>query len=152
MATEHTPKALERFPGYSVDEDGVVYSDTNWRGYGRRALAVHPGKDGYPRVRVMINGRRRNMGVHRLVAMAFLPPRPSAAHQLRHADGNKGNSAASNLLWGTAKDNAADRDDQGHPQRQDLEECRMSFTPGPCDGSAATSITGGYQGGVGAAE
>jgi hypothetical protein len=47
--------------------------------------------------------------VHHLVAEAFLPPKPSPAHQLRHLDGDSENNRASNLAWGTSLDNHADR-------------------------------------------
>lgn len=44
MATNYTP-------GYEVTEDGRVFSvGHNWRGYGKRELAVHVNRDGYFRV------------------------------------------------------------------------------------------------------
>lgn len=59
-------------------------------------------------------GMAKNCTVHRLVALAFLPP---GEGQIRHLDGNKLNNHATNLAWGTAKENASDRDSHGTTQR-----------------------------------
>ena len=105
-------------PGYRVCEDGRVFSvEHNWRGYGERELQQTPNADGYPSVRLTIYGRRIRLAIHRLVAQSFLPPRPSPNHELRHLDGNKQNSHADNLAWGTQKDNADDRERHGRTSR-----------------------------------
>lgn len=109
---------MSHTPGYEVTEDGHVFStESNWRGYCRRELEQHPNADGYPSVRVQIGGRRKRLAVHRLVAMWFLPARPSPLHQIRHLDGDKANPAASNLAWGTEQDNADDRERHGRTSR-----------------------------------
>jgi hypothetical protein len=115
----HTPD------GYEVTEDGRVFSvEHNWRGYGRRELQQTPNADGYPSVRVTVCGRRRRIAVHVLVAMKCLPPRPSLRHEVRHLDGDKTNRHASNLAWGTQKDNADDRERHGHTYHMTTEEAR----------------------------
>jgi hypothetical protein len=43
-----------------------------------------------------------------LVALAWIGPKPNDAYMVCHADGIPSNDSASNLYWGTAKDNAAD--------------------------------------------
>lgn len=63
----------------------------------------------YAAVSLRHNGKRERRTVHRMVADAFLPPKPSPAHEIRHLDGNRANNAASNLAWGTRKQNAEDR-------------------------------------------
>lgn len=64
-------------PGYEVTMDGSVFScESNWRGYGRRELVQTLNSHGYPSVRLMVNGRRVRLTIHRLVARDFLPPRP----------------------------------------------------------------------------
>lgn len=105
-------------PGYEVTPDGRVFSVLhNWRGYGRRELRQDLNIDGYPSVRLTIDGKRTRIAVHCLVAREHLPARPSPQHEVRHLDGNKANRAASNLAWGTAKENADDRELHGRTSR-----------------------------------
>lgn len=100
----HTPV------GYRVTSVGEVWSTgSNWRGYGERLMREHLDKDGYPYVRLTIAGSRKRFRVHFLVAQAFLGPRPSPQHEVRHLDGNKRHNTVTNLAWGTRKQNAADR-------------------------------------------
>ncbi|MDJ0489126.1 HNH endonuclease [Rhodococcus qingshengii] len=121
---EHT-KALEAaatpvrdFPGYEVDRQGAVWSCVhNWRGYGRRQITPTTDTYGYAKVRLSINGKRTKVPVARLVAEAFHGLRPTPDHQICHVDGNKLNNRAENLRWGTAKENAADRDSHGTTAR-----------------------------------
>lgn len=105
--------------GYEITEDGKVLSHSNWRGLGRRELAQDLNDDGYPSVRIVLNGKRIRYSVHRLVAMTFLSDRPSDKHEVRHLDGNKLNAHASNLAWGTRKENADDRERHGTTSRGD---------------------------------
>lgn len=112
-----TRTAIPSCPGYSATSDGEIWSETsNWRGMGPRAITPTPGAGGYLKVRVHIDGRRVNRAVHRLVAEAFLGPRP-ALMQIRHLDGNRLHNAASNLRYGTAAENAADREAHGTTAR-----------------------------------
>jgi hypothetical protein len=105
-------------PGYEITPDGKVFSVfTNWRGYGRREMQHTLNSDNYPSVRILINGKRKRLAVYILVAWQYLPPRPSQQHEIRHLDGNKLNSCANNLAWGTRKDNADDRERHGHTSR-----------------------------------
>src|SRR5687768_8506307 len=98
-------------PVYEITREGNVFSaTTNWRGRGRRELCQSPNSDGYPSVRVLVNGKRKRVAVHILVARCYLPPRPSQKHEIRHLDGDKLNPRADNLAWGTSKDNADDRE------------------------------------------
>jgi hypothetical protein len=47
------------------------------------------------------------------VIEAFVGPRPDWAEECRHDDGDTSNNAAGNLLWGTKKQNAEDRERHG---------------------------------------
>ena len=105
------------FPGYFITRDGRVISTIPWRGQQCRVLRAHPNRYGYYRVHVTQNGRRKQAAVHKLVAAAFLPSRPSSKHELRHLDGNKANNRDTNLAWGTRKDNADDRERHGRTAR-----------------------------------
>ena len=101
-------------PGYEVTKDGRVLSLAhNWRGYGPRELRQDLNDDGYPSVRLTIDGKRTRYSVHRLVAEAHLGARPSPRHEVRHLDGNKMNPHVLNLARGTQKENAEDRERHG---------------------------------------
>jgi hypothetical protein len=91
----------------------VRSAGTNWRGYGVRELVQQANANGYPSVRLTIGDNRKHIAVHRLVADAFLPPRPVGATQIRHLDGDPTNNRADNLAWGDAASNAADRSAHG---------------------------------------
>jgi hypothetical protein len=57
----------------------------------------------------------RNLLAHRLVLQTFVGPCPEGM-ECRHLDGNASNNRVSNLAWGTAVENAADRRMHGtHP-------------------------------------
>lgn len=104
-------------PGYYVTEDGRVLSTTGWRGSTVRELVQAPDQDGYLRVRVTLpSGRRVRAFVHRLVARAYHGPCPPG-HQCRHLNGDKTDNRAANLAWGTAAQNAADRNRHGSTVR-----------------------------------
>lgn len=109
----HIPMA----PGYFADTNGIIWSASGWRGHAYRQLVTNPDDHGYPSVRVMIAGKRKHIAVHRLMASAFLPPKPSLQHEVRHIDGIKTNSSCVNLAWGTRKDNADDREKHGRTSR-----------------------------------
>ncbi len=113
--TGHTQALM--VAGYEVTRDGRIFSTSNWRGYGRRELVQDLNEDGYPSVRVVLAGKRTRYAVHSLVAYAHLPARPSQRHEVRHIDGDKMNSGADNLAWGTPKENADDRERHGRTSR-----------------------------------
>lgn len=76
-----------------------------------------PNADGYPSVRLTLNGHRTRLAVHRLVAWVYLSPRPDPFHEVRHLNGNKADNRVENLAWGTRKQNAADREQHGRTSR-----------------------------------
>lgn len=63
----------------------------------------------YHTVRLYKNGKMHGRAVHKIMAEAFLGPRPSPVHQVRHLDGDHTNNQLDNIVWGTPKENAADR-------------------------------------------
>ena len=54
------------------------------------------------------NNRAKLWHVHRLVAITFLGPPPTAKHEVRHLDGCRNNNRITNLSWGTHKENGQD--------------------------------------------
>lgn len=72
---------------------------------------LQPGRSGrYGYLTVSLNkaGRASSKLVHRLVLRAFVGACPSG-QEVRHLDGNPRNNRASNLKYGTAKENSADQ-------------------------------------------
>lgn len=90
------------------------------RSYRERILryARHPG--GYQTVVLSNTGEQIGHYVHRLVAEAFLPPRPEAP-EVNHKDADKTNNHVSNLEWVTAAENGA------HASKAGL--CAKKLTP-----------------------
>lgn len=96
---------------YEASSDGQI------RMVGRAtARKPFPSRTGYRQVGMCINGKIYCKTVHSLVAEAFLGPRPKGL-QTRHIDGRKENNRADNLSYGTAIENAADRDRHGRTKR-----------------------------------
>ncbi|MCH5645131.1 HNH endonuclease [Gordonia sp. ABSL49_1] len=105
---------IAEYPNYRVYTDGTVWSvGTDWRGYGMREMKQIPDMYGYLKVRLTNTAGRRKISVHQIVAESFLGPRPTPGHQVRHLNGCRSDNRAINLAWGTAADNARDRDRHG---------------------------------------
>lgn len=64
---------------------------------------------GYLKVHVRVNGRRKQLGVHRLVAEAFVP-NPNTLPEVNHINCVKTDNRACNLEWVSHKDNILNRD------------------------------------------
>lgn len=94
---------VEEFPKYTVSRDGVVMRSG-------RVVVTFKDKKGYLRVNMIDGKRRKQLGVHRLVANAFIGD--SRGKIVRHLDGNASNCSASNLAFGTAVENENDK--RGH--------------------------------------
>lgn len=94
---------------YRVSDAGRVASFYH-RGGAREQplfLKAAPNNPGYPRVTLQNpNGCQFYRRVHRLVAMAFLPPVEGKPF-VNHIDGDKTNNSVSNLEWTTNVDNIA---------------------------------------------
>lgn len=104
MTTE-TWKALAEFPSYEVSDQGSVR---------RNGRVKHPRIDrkGYHQVTLWANSKSHKRMVSRLVAEAFIGPRP-AGQVVRHKDGIKAHNHASNLQYGTPTENEADKATHG---------------------------------------
>lgn len=94
-----------RFPGYFIGMHGQVMSCIK-----RTPKILSPIKmglyDGY-QLRSE-SGEIVKVYRHRLIAETFIGPCPEG-QQCRHKDGTKTNADISNLEWGTAKENSADK-------------------------------------------
>lgn len=61
-------------------------------------------EDGYERVCLYFENKSKLLGVHRLVAEAFIP-NPNNLPQVNHKDGDKANNTVDNLEWVTNTEN-----------------------------------------------
>lgn len=63
-------------------------------------------RDGYLGCNIkLLNGRRKSIFVHRLVAETFLPYLNSDYYEVNHKDCNKSNNSLDNLEWMTRQEN-----------------------------------------------
>ena len=91
-------KSLFCYSDYLVDDRGFVISK---RGKPLKPSINHKG---YQIINVMIDGKRKGLGVYTAVARAFCEGfNPEL--QVNHKDGNKINNKADNLEWVTPKEN-----------------------------------------------
>ena len=100
-------KNIEEFPGYLVDENGIVYGKRSGK-----PLSQMVNSGGRIRVSLNKNGKQYKRAVSRLVAVAFIP-NPENKPQVDHIDGNRSNNNVSNLRWCTNEENQAYREEQG---------------------------------------
>ena len=83
------------------------YIDSRWGGkrlYHGKPLLTELMEDGYSRIVLMKDGKKKRYMTHRLVALAFIP-NPNNLPQVNHLDGNRHNNVVSNLEWCTQSEN-----------------------------------------------
>ena len=86
---------------YEVSSDGLVRRIAD-----KVERRQYRAKNGYIRVLLTHQGKTRNISVHRLVALAFLPcPNPERYNQVGHWDDDKENNKVDNLYWTNAAEN-----------------------------------------------
>ena len=89
---------------YSVSNYGRV------SGIKGQVITPYPQTNGYLRVGICSpGGTVKTEYVHRMVAIAFIGPPPTADHQIDHIDHNRANNNVTNLRWMTKQDNLARR-------------------------------------------
>jgi hypothetical protein len=94
---------------YYVTEDGDVYRLWKFKGY--KKLKPHL-RNGYLRISICKNGKRKIKSLNRLVAECYIP-NPSNLPEVNHNDGNKINNNVSNLYWCTTSQNVQHAFDTG---------------------------------------
>jgi hypothetical protein len=85
--------------GYWIHPNGSIYSI--------KKLSPRMWPDGYLRVHLFGNKKKKRLGIHQLLAITYIP-NPNHKLEVRHLDGNKTNNLISNLAWGTRRENAQD--------------------------------------------
>lgn len=97
---EYAPVPIEGYEDlYTVDICGNVWSHKN-----QMYLKHWLSSKGYHCVTLSKNGVAKNVRIHRLVALAFIP-NPHNYPEVGHDDDNKDNNHISNLYWTTSKEN-----------------------------------------------
>ena len=92
---------------YEVSNFGRVRS-LNYKGTGMvKILQTHARLGYYIKVGLRKDGKVRYFRVHRLVAIAFLPPPQSGQTQVEHINCDKRDNRVQNLRWCTPKGNMA---------------------------------------------
>ena len=83
-----------------VSSSGEVISSRKTKEY---ILKQCPNKDGYLRVGLAKNGKVNSIGLHRVVAEAFVPKLPGQT-EVHHIDRNRRNNSIDNLIWVTPEE------------------------------------------------
>lgn len=99
MGEDATWKPIDGYEGYLVSDDGRVWSSK------RGIELAQEEKKGYLNVYLYNRDGRKFIGVHRLVAIAFIP-NPDNLPEVNHKDENPMNNRVDNLEWCTAKYNS----------------------------------------------
>lgn len=103
-------RTIPTLPHYLVSSEGQI------RHKDKDALRRFGEQRGYLWCTFVKDGKRILRTVHSLVAEAFLGPRPDG-YQVRHLDGNRSNNRVENLCYGSALENAQDRERHGTTAR-----------------------------------
>lgn len=97
---------------YEISETGIVRSkdrvcvDSLGRKRFRKGVVLNPdiAQNGYYRVTLAKDGKRKQVYLHRLLATHFLE-NPKNLPQVNHKDGNKLNNSLNNLEWCSVQEN-----------------------------------------------
>lgn len=96
------------YEGYKINRLGQVWSNKS-----KRLLSIgiytSKSKSGYVYVGLYVNGKNKNVEIHRLLALTFIP-NPNNLPQVDHIDRNKQNNDLSNLRWVSKQDNMKNRE------------------------------------------
>ena len=101
-------KTIPNFEKYAIDENGNVFSY-----YRKKQKSIFISYHGYEMVTLSINKKQKNYAIHYLMAITYVGEKPTPTHQVMHLDGNKRNNKASNLKWGTGRENHLEKKNHG---------------------------------------
>lgn len=95
---------------YRVSDRGNLLSSYSgeWR-----PKAATPNSDSYLMAQLFKDGKSKLIGVHRMVAMAFIGQPPEGKPEAAHRDGKNQNNYATNLMWASHRENLAHRIEHG---------------------------------------
>lgn len=98
------------YKGYFVTPAGEVWSMFDDSLGTVKQLTLQENTHGY--AYIMAYGKTP-VSVHKLMLLAFVGPRPSPYHEVRHLNGVRMDNRRTNLAWGTKRENACDKQDHG---------------------------------------
>ena len=86
-------KDIPNFDNYEINDVGEIRNKKT-----NHVLKHSLNEKGYHKVVLYDNGRKIKTGVHRLVAISFIP-NPNNYKEVNHIDENKNNNSVNNLEW-----------------------------------------------------
>jgi hypothetical protein len=93
---------IEGYPGYEVSPFGRVLNSNT-------GLVLQPGiSNGYPKINLCGNNKKKKYSIHRLVANAFIN-NPENKRCVDHIDNNRTNNHVTNLRWASYEENSMNR-------------------------------------------
>lgn len=92
-------KRVDNYPNYMISNFGRVWSVKR-----NRVLNPYVNDDGYLIISLHQDGKRKDISVHRLVALHFIQRRV-VANEVNHDDGDKTYNYVENLEWSTHSEN-----------------------------------------------
>lgn len=107
-----TWKTMELYPKYQVSTEGKIRNAETHRIY-----AQWLGKDGYLRMEMWLDGKRKGMLVHRMVALCYLE-NPLNLPEVNHKNKIKSDNRVENLEWVTRQENMDHRNADPKIQEQ----------------------------------
>lgn len=113
------------FPDYEVSSFGRIKS---YKRGSPKIIKDCAGNQGYRVVNLVESFRKqKTVYIHRLVALAFLGPRPEGL-VVRHRDGDQNNNRLSNLIYGTQQENKEDQIAHGtHARGEKIGLAKLSY-------------------------
>lgn len=105
MSKDEVWLPVHNCPFYEISNKGRVRSLKR----GTVRILKQTLNDGYYRVVFSLNGKVRQMPVHRMVCVAFHGQPPTSKHHAAHEDGGRTNNDVENISWKTPKQNHEDR-------------------------------------------
>lgn len=101
--------------GYRVTEDGRITSHK-----GRELSKKIPNGARYPKISLMLDGKRQTILAHRFAAYCFFGDKLfKDGIQVRHLNGDRADISFDNIALGTAKDNDADKSPEARKRSTD---------------------------------
>ena len=89
---------IEGYENYLIFEDGVVMNTDSGKELKPRL------NQGYYKICLSKDGKTKNLSLHRLIALAFIP-NPDNKPVIDHINRNRGDNRIENLRWATISEN-----------------------------------------------